>query len=322
MLGKFEFPWTKLRKLGVMGLNERNADFILPYNPRRNYPLVDNKLLTKELALRAGIPVPPLYGVVEIIHEIEHLDRFLKDYDDFVIKPAHGAGGEGILVITGRQNGRYRKANGETADDEEIGHHISNILGGMYSLGGLPDKALIEYCVKFDPKFDNISFQGVPDIRILVFRGIPVLAMMRLPTRLSDGKANLHQGAIGVGIDLSTGRTFSGVWHERHIDQHPDTGGMLSGRLIPYWDEILALTARCYEFAGLGFIGVDIVLDEEQGPMMLEINARPGLTIQLANKIGALPRLRYVEGISNLPQAIGDRVQLAKNLARYPNYLG
>jgi len=283
-------PWDRLHQLGIMGLNERNADFILPYNARHNDPLVDNKLLTKELAEQAGIPVPKLYGVVEIVHQIEELSEQLVTYDDFVVKPAHGSGGEGILIVTGRHDGRYRKANGASMDEEELGHHISNILGGMYSLGGLPDSALIEYRVKFDPIFSNISFQGVPDIRTLVFRGVPLLAMIRLPTRLSDGKANLHQGAIGVGIDLATGRTFSGVWHERPVQQHPDTGGNLAGRVIPYWDEILAMTAKCHDFAGLGFIGVDIVLDEDQGPMMLEMNARPGLSIQLANRIGLLPR--------------------------------
>ncbi len=313
-----KLPWKRLRVLGGMGLNERNADFILPYNPRSNYPLVDNKLLTKALAVKAGIPVPKLYGVVEISHQIERLSELLEPYEDFVIKPAHGAGGEGILIVTGRHNGRYRKANGASADEDELGHHIANILGGMYSLGGLPDSALIEYRVKFDPIFENISFQGVPDIRTLVFRGIPLLAMIRLPTRLSDGKANLHQGAIGVGIDLATGRTFSGVWNERPIDQHPDTGGSLSGRVIPYWDEILAMTAKCHDFAGLGFIGVDIVLDEDQGPMMLEINARPGLSIQLANRIGLLPRLRHVEGMTVIPEPFAERVQVAKTLARSP----
>lgn len=310
-------PWRRLRRLGIMGMNERNADFILPYNPRRNYPLVDNKLLTKELAVKAGIVVPQLYCVIEITHQIEELATLLSPYDDFVIKPAHGAGGEGILIVTGRHDGRYRKANGALADDEELGHHISNILGGMYSLGGLPDSALIEYRVRFDPIFDRISFQGVPDIRTLVFRGVPVLAMVRLPTRLSDGKANLHQGAIGVGIDLASGRTFSGVWHERPIEQHPDTGGNLSGRLIPYWDEILAMTAACHDFAGLGFIGVDIVLDENHGPMMLEMNARPGLSIQLANRIGLLSRLRHIQGLISIPEPVAERVQLAKTLARY-----
>jgi alpha-L-glutamate ligase-like protein len=300
-----------------MGLNERNADFILPYNSRRNFPLVDNKLLTKALAVEAGIAVPELFGVVEMVHQIETLEDLLAPHDDFVIKPAHGAGGEGILVITGRHRGRYRKANGVLADEEDVGHHVSNILGGLYSLAGRPDKALIEYRVKFDPIFENISFQGVPDIRILVFRGIPVMAMIRLPTRLSDGRANLHQGAIGVGIDLASGRTFSGVWHDRPIDQHPDTGGNLAGRIIPYWDEILAMTAQCHNFSGLGFIGVDIVLDEHFGPMMLEMNARPGLTIQLANQLGLQHRLRHIREMATVPEDISDRVQAAKNLARY-----
>jgi alpha-L-glutamate ligase-like protein len=300
-----------------MGLNERNADFILPHNPRKNYPLVDNKLLTKALAIEAGIPVPPLYGVIEIMHQIEDLADLLAPYEDFVVKPAQGAGGEGILVVTGRQGDRYRQSNGELTTEEDLAHHISNILGGMYSLAGRPDQAVLEYRVKFDPIFEHISFQGVPDIRILVFRGIPVLAMIRLPTRGSSGKANLHQGAIGVGIDLASGRTFDGVWHERPIEEHPDTGGQLSGRIIPYWDEILAMTARCHDFAGLGFIGVDIVLDETQGPMMLEVNARPGLSIQLANRLGLLPRLRHVEALKSIPAEISERVQAAKTLARY-----
>jgi alpha-L-glutamate ligase-like protein len=315
----FQLPWRRLRELGIMGLNERNADFILPYNPRRNYPLVDDKRRTKALAMEAGIRVPMLYGVVEIVHEIEQLHTVLEPYEDFVVKPAHGIGGEGILIITGRHNGRYRKIGGTMADDDELGHHVSNVLNGMYSLGGLPDSALIEYRVKFDPIFEHISYQGVPDIRTLVFKGIPVLAMIRLPTRISDGKANLHQGAIGVGIDMATGWTFCGVWHEDPIEQHPDTGGTLSGRQIPHWDDILALTARCHDLVGLGFIGVDIVLDAQYGPMMLEINARPGLSIQLANKIGLLPRLRRIEELRSIPASVDERVKLAKSLALREN---
>jgi alpha-L-glutamate ligase-like protein len=312
---RFQFPWQRLRALGIMGLNERNADFILPYNPRRHYPQVDDKRLTKLLAMEAGIPVPELYAVVEIVHEIERLGELLGAYEDFVVKPAHGSGGEGIMIVTGRHNGAYRRGDGSLADDEALGHHIANILSGMYSLGGLPDLALIEYRVKFDPIFEHVSFQGVPDIRTLVFRGVPVMAMIRLPTRVSDGKANLHQGAIGVGIDLASGWTFSGVWHETPIEHHPDTGGSLSGIAIPCWDDILALTARCHDLSGLGFVGVDIVLDEQHGPMMLEINARPGLTIQLANRLGLLPRLRRVEAMRDIPTSIVERVRLAKSLA-------
>lgn len=307
-------PWNRLRARGIMGMNERNGDFILRYNPRRNFPLVDDKRQTKSLALSAGIPVPDLYSVVEIEHQIVELAAALSSYEDFVIKPAHGSGGEGILVIAGRTNEGYRKVSGTLTSDDDLAHHISNILSGMYSLGGLPDCALVEYRVKFDPIFTAVSYLGVPDIRTVVFRGVPVMAMVRLPTRASDGKANLHQGAIGVGIDLITGRTRRGVWHETPVDQHPDTGAGIESLQIPQWDDILALTARCYDLVGLGYLGVDIVLDRDRGPLMLEMNARPGLSIQLANGEGLLRRLRRIEGLRDIPRASDERVMLAKEI--------
>jgi alpha-L-glutamate ligase-like protein len=310
-------PWRKLRKLGILGMNERNADFILRYNPRALYPLVDDKRKTKALAVRWGIPVPPLYTVVEIEHQIEGLAKLLEPYQDFVIKPAHGSGGEGILVVEARRDGRYRRCNGLIVTEEELGHHISNILSGMYSLGGIPDCALIEYRVTFDPVLAPVHFHGVPDIRTIVFRGVPVLAMIRIPTRLSDGKANLHQGAVGVGIDLASGETYCAVWRECRVREHPDTGGELAGIRISHWDEILAMAARCTDMVGLGYLGVDIVLDRDLGPLMLELNARPGLSIQLATRIGLLPRLRYVESLRSLPKSIPERVALAKAIAHY-----
>jgi alpha-L-glutamate ligase-like protein len=299
----------------MLGLNQRNAEFILPYNPRHNYPLVDDKRRTKELAIASGISVPELYAVIEIEHQIDELPSLLAPYEEFVVKPAHGSGGEGILVITGKFNGRYRKSTGCLSDEDELGYHISNILSGMYSLGGLPDCALIEHRVDFDPVFEEVSYQGVPDIRTIVFRGIPVQAMVRLPTRASGGRANLHQGAIGVGVDLSSGVTCCGVWRETRVTHHPDTGAQINGLTIPHWEQILALTARCYDLAGLGYIGVDIVLDRNLGPMMLEINARPGLGIQLANRQGLLPRLRYLQAMKTIPESIEERILLAKSLS-------
>lgn len=308
-------PWRRLRTLGIMGMNERNGDFILRYNRRRNFPLVDDKRRTKSLALSAGIAVPDLYAVVEIEHQIAELRNGLAGYQDFVIKPAHGSGGEGILVIVARTDEGYRKASGTVTSEEDLGHHISNILSGMYSLGGLPDCALIEYRVTFDPMFTDVSYLGVPDIRTVVFRGVPVMAMVRLPTRASDGKANLHQGAVGVGIDLASGRTCKGVWHEHPVERHPDTGAGIEGMIIPRWDEILALTARCHDLVGLGYLGVDIVLDRKLGPLMLEMNARPGLSIQLANRLGLLNRLRRIEAVNPVPRSVEGRVALAKELS-------
>lgn len=307
-------PWKQLRTLGVLGMNQRNGDYISRYNPRRLYPLVDDKLLTKRLAEEAGVTVPRLYAVVEIEKQISQVSAKLSQYNDFVVKPAHGSGGEGILVIIGRAQGGYRKASGVIMSEQEFRHHLSNVLSGMYSLGGLPDTALVEQRVDFDPVFKDVSYQGVPDIRTIVFKGIPVMAMIRLPTRMSDGKANLHQGAIGVGIDLKTGRTFSGVWREEVVTQHPDTGSAVIDLTIPGWEEILELTSRCYDIVGLGYLGVDIVLDKEHGPMMLEMNARPGLSIQIANRMGLHKRLAQIEDRKQIPTDLSERIALAKAL--------
>lgn len=285
----------QLTRMGVLGLNRRNAEYTLRYNPRRLYPRVDDKLATKQLAQRAGIAVPELYGVVEENHQVRTLPEMLEQYSDFVVKPAHGSGGDGILVISGRSRQMYRKANGSLMSQEELGYHVSNTLSGIYSLGGQPDRALIEYRVQPDPLFEAISYQGVPDIRVIVFLGVPVMSMVRLPTRMSGGRANLHQGALGAGIEIKNGITLTAVWRNDIVTEHPDTGNRVAGVRIPGWETLLRLASHCYQLTGLGYQGVDIVLDKDKGPLILELNARPGLNIQIANRSGLLPRLNLVE---------------------------
>jgi alpha-L-glutamate ligase-like protein len=183
----------------------------------------------------------------------------------------------------------------------------------MYSLGGQPDKALIEYRVQFDPVFEAISYQGVPDIRGIAFLGVPVMSMVRLPTRMSGGKANLHQGAIGAGIDIATGRTLTAVWRNAIVSEHPDTGNPVTGIKIPNWEKLLKIVAQCNELTGLGYIGVDLVLDKDKGPLILEINARPGLNIQIANRSGLLPRLKLVEQYHTELVNLNDRIAFSKH---------
>jgi len=302
----------QLAKIGVLGLNRRNAEYTLKHNLRRLYPLVDDKVTTKQLAQHAGIAVPELYGVAEENYQVRTLPEMLEQYSDFVVKPARGSGGDGILVISGRSRQMYRNANGSLLSREELCYHISNILSGVYSLGGQPDRALFEYRVRPDPLFEAISYQGVPDIRVIVFLGVPVMSMVRLPTRMSGGRANLHQGALGAGIDITNGITLSAVWRNDIVDEHPDTGNMIMGVKIPNWEALLRLAARCYELTGLGYQGVDIVLDKDKGPLILELNARPGLNIQIANRAGLFPRLRSVEENYKALQGVEERVVFAQ----------
>jgi len=295
-----------------MGINERNAEFNLPYNPRSRYVFVDDKLVTKELAAKAGVAVPQLYGVVEIQHQVPQLAQWFSARQDFVIKPARGSQGDGILVVTGRSGAHYRLADGSLMDQAALEFHVANILSGVFSLGGQIDRAMIEYRVNFDPVFEQIAFRGVPDVRIIVFLGVPVMAMVRLPTRASRGKANLHQGAIGSGVDISSGRTLTAVSGDRVVSTHPDTGHRVQGVQIPGWDTLLEIAARSFELTGLGYVGVDIVLDRDLGPMILELNARPGLNIQIANRAGLRPRLDAVLAHRDRLKAIGERVDFAR----------
>jgi alpha-L-glutamate ligase-like protein len=284
-----------LKKAGLLGINGRNADYIMRCNPRSSFPLVDDKILTKKLAESHQIPAPPLYTVIEQHGGVAGLKESLEGNRQFVVKPARGSGGSGILLIADMTEKGYVTQSGQVIVPQDLAYHISDILSGIYSLSGLEDKALIEALIHPDPTFEAVTFQGVPDVRIIVYRGVPVMAMVRLPTRASDGKANLHRGAIGAGVDLTKGVTMTAVSRSEVISQHPDTGNPVSGIQIPYWGKMLWMAARSCEMTGLGYVGVDLVIDRDRGPLLLELNARPGLAIQLANRRGLKERLDIID---------------------------
>jgi alpha-L-glutamate ligase-like protein len=287
------FQW--LREAGVLGMNRRNAQYIMRCNPRSTFPLVDDKVLTKRLAAEQQIPTPTLYLVIKHHGDIAGFEKVLGDQHEFVVKPARGAGGSGILLIKDRTSEGFIKQNGKIISRADLTYHISSILSGIYSLEGLEDRALFEYLVHPDPVFASVTYQGVPDIRIVVYRGVPVMGMVRLPTQASDGKANLHRGAIGAGVEISRGRTVTAVHGYEIVTHHPNTGNPVSSIQVPHWMSMLLMAARTFDMTGLGYLGVDMVIDRERGPLLLELNARPGLGIQLANRIGLRKRLERVD---------------------------
>jgi alpha-L-glutamate ligase-like protein len=285
----------RLRDLGILGMNRRNAACILDHNPRALYPLVDDKLRMRDLCVRIGVPTPAVYSEVSYHSMLRRLPELVGGRDDFVIKPNRGSAGRGVLVVLGRADGGYRRHNGEVLRLEQLRQHFSDILSGMYSLGGRPDKAIVQQRVRLHPDFEPIAYKGIPDIRVILYRNRPAMAMLRLPTRASNGRANLHQGGIGAGVDLASGRTNHAVQRNRFVERHPDTQVSVIGRRVPYWREVLDMASRVAEAVGLGYIGVDIVVDQELGPMLLEANARPGLAIQIANAKGLRPRLEEID---------------------------
>ena len=274
----------QLREDGVLGMNRRNAEYIMRWNPRSAFPLVDDKILTKDLAESHGIPTPPLYIVIEYHGDIAGLIVALGDRREFVVKPARGAAGSGIVLVVDRTPKEFVKPSGEVIAPEDLAYHVSGILSGIYSLEELKDRAIIEALIRPDPVFAAVTY-----------RGVPVMAMVRLPTRASDGKANLHRGALGAGIDIATGVTLTAVHRSNVVTHHPDTGHAVSGILVPYWERMLVMAAKAPDMTGLGYLGVDLVIDRDRGPVLLELNSRPGLAVQLANRAGLYARLRRVD---------------------------
>jgi len=306
--------WRRLREAGVLGINGRNAIYTLRWNPRRLYPLVDDKLATKRLCEAAGIPAPKLLAVAHHHYELRRLLAELEAHASFVLKPARGAMGNGIVVVVGRRGGRFLRSGGRELSREAFAYHAAGIISGLYSLAGQSDVAMVEERLEAHPALAALCTDGVPDVRVIVYRGYPVMSMTRLPTTRSAGRANLHQGAIGVGIDLATGCTVGAVLHGRKVTENPDTGASVIGCQIPDWDRALEIAVRATDQTGLGYVGADAVLDAQRGPMILEMNARPGLAIQLANGAGLLHRLAAVDALAGVARPLAERIELGRGL--------
>jgi alpha-L-glutamate ligase-like protein len=296
-----------LRGAGVLGMNRRNAACILDHNPRSAYPIVDDKLRMARLCERIGVAAPETYAVADRHSQLRGLEQLLAGRDDFVVKPNRGSAGRGVLVIMGREGGAFRRLSGAVIGRDEFRQHVSDILSGMYSLGGRPDAAIFQKRVRLHPTFEPVAFRGIPDIRVILYRGEAAMAMLRLPTEESGGRANLHQGGIGAGIELSDGTTTHAVQHNRLETVHPDTGAPLVGLSVPAWPDVLAMARRVAAAVDLGYLGVDIVVDAVEGPLLLEANARPGLAIQIANNAGLLPRLAAIDAGLSQPRQLRER---------------
>lgn len=313
----------RLRSLGVLGINRRNACYTLRWNDRRHYPLVDDKLATKRLCQEAGIPVPRLLAVARIHHDARELPQRLADEKEFVLKPSRGAMGNGILVLEAAPGGGFVRPSGRRVTADDLAYHAAGIISGLYSLAGHKDVAMVEERIVTHPELAEISSRGVPDVRVIVYRGVPVMAMIRLPTDASAGRANLHQGAIGAGIDLESGCTVAAVMRNRRVRVHPDRGLDVVGRPIPAFEAVLRIAVAATDQTELRYVGADVVVDAHRGPVVLELNARPGLAIQVANRAGLLPRLRAVDAHHGhddprrpvAPQPVEQRVALGRALA-------
>ena len=308
----------------ILGLNRRNQEYVRQYNPPSAKAIADNKILTKRILKKEFIQTPEVYKLIRTKKQLQFLDWGSLP-KSFVIKPNKGTSGNGIIVFYGKKKGQdaWIRPNGSIMSKRDIILHIENILEGRFSMGSKNDIAIIEERVKTDSLLKQYSYKGVPDIRIICFNQVPIMGMLRLPTKRSNGTANLHSGAICTGIDMESGiTTYSMHMHasafrsdtyklvESTLDLQENKP--LSGIQIPYWNEMLEISLKCQKASNLGYIGVDIAIDAEKGPVVFEINARPGLGIQVANQAGLKWRLEKVKDLKI--KSIKHGVRVSKSL--------
>ena len=285
----------------ILGINSRTQAFAYRYNSRKGKNIADSKIQTARVLKLAGVPYPKIFKKFKKPEDVNEFD-WESLPNQFAVKPSRGLGGEGIIVVTKKLNAKKLNAKWKTAGKkvvnvDDLRLHVLDILEGAYSMGNVPDVAFIQEYVGRAKIFRRWAYRGTPDIRIIVFKSVRVMAMLRLPTKESGGRANLHQGAIGVGVDIATGVTTKAIWHGEAIIFKPNTEKKLSGIKIPNWTSILKIAVRAQITSGLGYAGVDIVIHPEKGPMVIELNAQPGLQIQMANMIPLKRRLEKIEDL-------------------------
>lgn len=298
----------------ILGINARNLSYIRPSNTLRAVRIAEDKLLAKKILKKAGLPVLKTYMQIREIPDLRKID-WAELPAAFALKPNRAFGGEGILVVYGRKKKfpyPWVTASRKTIKIRDIENHILNILEGNFSPTSLPDTAFFEERIKLLKLFKPYTYRGIPDIRILVYNSVPIMAEARFPTRESDGKANLHLGGIGVGVDISTGITTTAIQRDRYIEYVPGTRLMLRGIQIPEWKEVLKLAIQAQQITGIGFLGIDIAIDRDKGPVILELNARPGLSIQIANSDALKRRLERVSGLEI--KTIAKGVKIARDI--------
>jgi len=264
----------------VLTINGRNRDFVYKHNEQKLLKLATDKLKTKESLEDKNVHCPRTLAVCDSFSGIEGFLKTLDIQSRCVIKPNKGARGNGIILISHKEDDGYIATSGKFWSKKALRKHIEEILSGSFSQNGDEDSAYIEPMIIQNTVLQEISPGGLCDIRIIVCNGELLSAMLRVPTLRSDGKANLHKGAAGVQVDIETGVTGEGFINGVSTSFHPDSKAVFQGIELPYWQQIKDISIECFVAIPLGYMGVDICIDETLGPIVLEVNGRPGLEIQ------------------------------------------
>ena len=297
----------KIWKNSILGLNYRNLKLQV-FNKKDAVNFANNKLKTKHFFSVRGIPVPKLMGIFKDREDVNKFD-FANLNKDFVIKPNQGSEGKGIIPFKERKGDKFITVSNKEYTINELKNHIINITQGIYN-NGYKDIAFFEQRIKNSPELNKITYKGLPDVRVFCYNQIPIMAMLRVPTKESEGRANLAENAMAIGINLSNGEPNYYYYKGKISKKDPINKNPI--KKIPNFIRVLQVAVKCAQLSKLKLVGCDIAFNEKNEPCLIEINARPGLKIQLANKDSLKERINKIKDLK--PKSINESIEIAMSI--------
>ncbi len=277
----------------ILWANKRYLKYIKPFNPKKEMKLADSKFKTKKLLQDLDIPHPILLDVIKNRKQLKEysFDKFI--WRDFVVKPNKWSKWKWIMIchMIDEEN---IKASWNIYNIYEFKKQVADILDWKYSLTLWNDKVLIEEKIIPWDDYDIFCEFWLADIRIITRKLVPVMAMLRYPTKESWWTANIAKWWIWFGIDIWSWKIIS-MYYDWKIykKEFHEKYKNFQNKIIPYWDDILLFSAQIQYFTNIWYLWLDWTISKKW-PNLIEINARAGMEIQLVNGEWLEKRLRKI----------------------------
>jgi hypothetical protein len=245
---------------------------LLKIQPREYEILFNDKAVCELLCKGIGINnLPHTYGIISPDQNYKEKLRswFQNNYvDSLIIKPLKGMMGRHIVLAKRINNNIVIQSKKGFIPLQDF--HLAKT-------------AIVQEVVKQDRRLSAFSSSSVNTIRVLTMYTInESTIILAAIMRCGVGESyvdNWSAGGVSVGIDTETGRLKKYGYNKegtRYIE-HPTSRVMFEDFIIPQWQQISELAIKIQQaFPCYRILGMDIALQENGEPILIEVNDRPG----------------------------------------------
>jgi hypothetical protein len=242
---------------------------------------IKNKISFALFCQEHDLPAVPLVAAFSDGARVAEIGKAEPPQSDLFAKRVIGKGGARAYRWNWIGNGRYRSTTGE----EVSGAEVLELVAAL----SRREPYLVQPALSNHAALRELSLGALSTVRLLTCRdesgGFEVTnASFRMAANPKSAVDNIHAGGIAAPVDLATGKLGAASdlglgpifqWH----DKHPLTGAQITGRVLPFWPEALALAIRAHTaFAEWTVIGWDIAILDE-GPRLIEGNKGPDVDL-------------------------------------------